>query len=243
MSKTIVCTIATGNYVNYLPEWVRTAKEYFHPTEQTDILLLHNYSTKQYEADPKILEFLIERQGWPFETLFRFKRLLKAWHLIQDYDFFYYVDADMKFAHPIGLEILPIFQNTNGLVGVIHPGFYQEGRRGTFTDNPESVVYIPPDYRGKYFQGCVWGGTVEAIYKMLKICDAWVDADRLRGIIDAWWDENFLNYYFKDNQPEVQLHPGYAFPENWSFLPFQKKIIHIAKDEQYMRKETINVIY
>jgi len=237
--KILLTTIATEKYAKFLPELIRTYQMYFLAAEETKLLILNDDSSAFSSYNDFVLDYQIEHPGWPYVTLFRYKLLLMVESLILNYDYVYYIDADMKFASAIGKEILPQpgspGGDASGLVATTHPRYYMNGTRGKFEQNPESEVYIPPFYSGIYYQACFWGGRTDAVLKMMEILRDLTECDLRKGVITRWWDEAYLNWYVMHNKPEVTLTPAYAWPEGRR-CTYPKKIVHIAKDNARMRQ-------
>jgi hypothetical protein len=185
--------------------------------------------------------FPIKHKPWPQITLLRyhtftqFKPELDALWL----DFVLYIDIDALFMNDVGHEIIP--EDLNAIVVVKHPGFYNGLGLGSWEEDPRSQACVPFDASRKlnYYAGGVIGGWYSTFMKMASQIVDWVDADAIRGITAIWHDESHLQKYALD-KPKHVLDPGYCFPEGpqWERLPFNKKIMVLEKDHNFMRSES-----
>jgi glycosyltransferase involved in cell wall biosynthesis len=222
-----ILTLATGKYIEYLPDLYYTIKKYFLANHDVQIIAFS-------DGIPPvgITHFPYPKLPWPQSTMTRFTAFLAAQHLYADADVVYYIDADMKIIQPIGDEILP----DHDLIGVCHPGFWNGGE--TFEHNPVSTAFLPDNYNGTYFQGCLFGGKREAFLEMARVLKENIEKDASIGYTARFHDESHQNWYFSKHIVK-KLPPSYAFPELWDYaeqnLPKEKKIIHLSKDHSRMR--------
>lgn len=239
--KVLITTIALGKYVDFLPQFIMTAKKNLLPGVEKEFLIITDQ--KLEEVDSYGVKIKISKQSkfcWPLDTLMRFHYFCHEADFICEFDYIYYFDADMSFYSKITPEdIIPT--GDEKLVGVQHPGFF-DNTNGTFDRNPMSTAYVHDKYTGPYFQGCVIGGDKLNFHSMIFHLKKEVEKNFSQNLIALWHDESHLNNYFclklslPENKGHIKmLHPGFAYPERWT-LPFEKKIIHIAKDNKEIRK-------
>ncbi len=240
--KVLIITIALGKYVDFLPRFILTAEKNLLPDIEKEFLII----TDQDLAESEIYKskIYISKQSklcWPLDTIMRFHYFCKESDLICEFDYIYYFDSDMAFNAKItSEEILPAGEEK--LVGVQHPGFYNNNN-ATFDRDPMSTAYVAESYVGPYYQGCVIGGKKLDFHYMIHHLMRETEKNFSQNKIALWHDESHLNnyYYLKTfstkNKPSQikMLHPGFAYPEKWN-LPFEKKIIHLAKDNIEIRK-------
>lgn len=225
--------IGTGKYVDFFEDYYDSVMDTFMPdvpktifafTDRTDHELFNQEGVKTYE---------IKHQDWPFITLKRFEFIAQAEEELKEFSDIIFMDADMYVARDIGQEFLDSYSK---LFGVHHPGQFIYGDVCEFEGNPESTAFVSEDKRGKYRQGCFWGGRNPYILDMILTLKDNVRKDLENGIIAAWHDESHLNGYFCNYENEVTtLHSGYAHPQNWN-MPVEKVIVHLDKNmEEYPR--------
>ena len=87
-----------------------------------------------------------------------------------------------------------------------------------------------------YYQGCLWGGQVKHAIPMMKTLRDRVDKDYENDIIAVWHDESQINKFFLENEDKVNaLPPDYAYPECFPHYTYDRKIIHLAKDNSTLQ--------
>lgn len=224
--------IATGKYDQFIPPLFHSIKRFF--CTEDDVKLFAFTDSNDIIENDNIIRLQQEHLGWPGATLMRYHIFDKHKEELSKMDYLFYCDVDMKFVAPVGREILPE-DNSNGLVGTIHPGFYdQRTGRGTYETRKESTAFVKEDEGENYFAGGFNGGTSEAFLKMAAHIKMNVDIDKEKGIIAVWHDESHLNRYFINNPPK-QLSPSYCYPESWA-VPFEKKLVALVKNHAEFQK-------
>ena len=72
------------------------------------------------EDTERVKRIYQQKLGWPYDTLMRFEIFLKAENELQQMDYIFFFNANMKFIAPVDKNFLPI---EKGLLGVKHPMF------------------------------------------------------------------------------------------------------------------------
>lgn len=165
---------------------------------------------------------------WPAPTLHRYHLFLAQEKLLEEYDFVYYIDADMKIVSRVGDEIL------GDLMMAQHP-MYALSRKyiPPYEPNPKSTSYIPRPGRvievgGKkmfeplYAAGGFQGGRSEHFIKAMKKMKEMIDRDFSNGYVPVWNDETVWNAYLFKNKPTVVLSPSYVYPDSLNKAYYQK---------------------
>lgn len=221
MSNITINIIATGKYVNYLSNLLKSIENKFLPNHHKKIFVFSNILSK----------------GWNFvnELPTPLNALLKPFYInriskeLISFDYIYVIDSDCLVYDTIDEEIFP---EDNSLVIPIHP--LRREWENPFEENPKSVSYVK-DWCGKtYYQSCFFGAKADVILSLLRRMEADTSIDLKNRIISKWYDESYINKYLIDF-PVKELHGGYAYPDperwkiNWPFVP---KIIHYNKSSQ-----------
>ena len=173
----------------------------------------------------------IKHEKWPFITLHRFKYMRSVEDRLREYDYVFFIDADLWCVSEV--TETDLFAG-KPLIGVQHPGFI--GSIGSFETDTRSNANIFDGYYdvSKYRQGCLWGGKAESVVEMVCELDHWVDEDKSRGIVAAWHDESHMNKYFLLNSERVHtLHPGFAQPQSgYDHVrgAYPTKFVHLHKE-------------
>jgi len=168
----------------------------------------------------------IETEGieWPAPTLMRYHLFLQKAEELKDYDYVFYLDADMRVVDKISDEIL-----VDGLLAAEHPMYslapryippYEPNEKSTaFIKRPGRVVdengrpRFKPYYIAGGFQGGTSGAFIKAMQAMKKNIDT--DFDKL-NYTAIWNDESHWNKYVFDmyDGPLTVLGPEYIYPDS-----------------------------
>ena len=248
-------TIATGRYIEFLPDLYASIDKNFLKNNQLKCYLF----TDNIEAAAKMIPatsdrldyyfFQIERYGFPGDTLFRYRHFSSLDGRLTEKqldkpDYLFYSDADMAIVDEVGYEILP--EEKVGLVATAHPGFYR-GRTpqhplGTPETRTESKAFISPSrYRPCYVAGGFNGGAYDAFISMSKNISDAIDEDQKNNITAVWHDESHLNEYVTrpDNLKRLKiLTPSYCFAQSYNphEVGYFPKIVALDKNHSEMRK-------
>jgi hypothetical protein len=227
--KVTIGFIGTRRYFSFFPKFYASCMDLLLVGCDRRFLVFTDAQSAEWPWNCKV--YPIEHQEpWPLMTLKRFEILLKAEQEISRTDWFIYLDADMLVTAK--LTEADLFSSTHPLFGVQHPAYYGTSA-GTFESNPRSRAYVPETAeRSTYWQGCLWGGRPGNVLPMLKTLSSWVQDDLEEGVIAVWWDESHLNKFFVDNRHLVNtLSPSFAFPACNPHSPFDRKIVHLEKND------------
>jgi len=230
--RVAVVTIATGNYVRFVPRWVWTARRWFAPEVDRRFFVM---TDRRLWGLRGVTRLPTAAREWPLGTLLRFEMFWQHRAALAEFDSVFYIDADMAVAgHVATGEVLPDHLRP-WLTAVLHPAFPGAGT-GPFEDDPASLAYVTPDRRGTYYQGCFFGGDSASVLRMCDLLRGRVADDLSRGVIAKWWDESHMNWFFAQEPPtRPPFPPSFAFPEGWD-LPYAPRIIHLKKDEARVRR-------
>ena len=232
--KIAFLTIATNKYINFIPGLAKSIDTFCDFDNMT--LFVFGNQPVQVENITKlnIEGHYITHTPHPLGTILRYHYYMEIKDKLKEYDYVFHIDSDMKIVSRIGKEIL------GNLVCVQHPGsFFWENDTSKFTydRNPESGAYVALDdpNQQQYYQNCFQGASSEQFIKMSETIKGWFEKDIKKNYVALWHDESYMNKYMIINQPDVVLHPGYAYPETWK-MPVEAKIIHLHKDHNEIRK-------
>jgi hypothetical protein len=161
--------------------------------------------------------------GWPYDTLFRFKMFDKIRIELEQFDYLFFMNANLIIIETITQDILPVEED---LVGVIHPGFYNKMKTEfTYERRANSLAFLTFEEGEYYFMGGFNGGKASAFLKMSYELNNNIDIDLKNGFIAEWHDESHLNKYFWNHKDSLKvLDPSFGYPDGW-LLPFKKRIL------------------
>lgn len=238
-TKVGVIFIGTGKYIEFFPQYHETCRRLFLPDSDKTFFVFTDRLDHPALRGPDIRAYATAHQPWPYVTLLRFKLIARAAGELQTMDLIAFIDGDMFVNDRISES--EFLSHGKPLYGVAHPGFARPSllkrllrrHKGTFETNPASLAAVKRgDDLSTYWQGCFWGGRAARTLEMVLELERRVDEDLYRGVIALWHDESHLNKYFIEHRMEVHtFDPGFAYPELWN-IPFQKRLVHIAKDNK-----------
>ena len=232
--KVAISFLGTGKYLDFLPKYYENIEKYFLPNSEKTILA---FTDGELDGTPENLKvFSQEHLDWPYITLKRFEIINKAREIINDHDWFVFIDGDALVVDRIEEEE---FFTDKPLFGVHHPCHYlkmppHNKYPGAYeiTENCNAAVDLEKYQPKVYYQGCFWGGKVPEVCAMIDELEYRVGDDLKRNVVALWHDESHLNKYFIENPDLVHTYgPEYAFPEVFkNQCTFEPKIVHLAKD-------------
>lgn len=204
-------------YWQYIHAMIASARKYFLKGHDVDFFLWTDMPTGT-QIDAKIIP--TEPHAWPTPTLMRYHLFLKQEKELSDYDFIYYVDADMKFVSPVRDEVF------GDLVGAQHPMYaIKKEYIPPYEPNEKSASFIPRPgrvvvdgdkkrYEPLYFAGGFQGGRADKFISAMKEMRDMIDKDFIENnYVPIWNDESTWNAYLFKNKPDVVLSPSYVYPD------------------------------
>lgn len=228
--------IATGKYKVFLKDLISSGDIYFFKNEEDKVkYFLFVDEPVDIDTNRETIQTIIEHKPWPFPTLFRYKNFMLIKEELENLDYIYYVDSDMKFENFVDKEIL------GDIVCTEHPWFPDSGagigKRGTPENNPKSLAYIPDDFDFKYMQNCFFGGSKSCVLNMFRFLANQIDIDYKRGIIAKWHDESHANKFYalyatKILNSEYSYSHGSHACKNGTLVP---RIVTINKNNNFLR--------
>lgn len=232
--KICVITIATGNYVRFLPVLRASIAWRFLVGHDVRHLIFTDCDIPPTDT---IRVVRIPHEPWPLPTLRRYDHFRAARDILLEHDFCFYLDADMRVDRPVGDEIL------GELVATRHP--YQSllpPAQMSFERDPRSRACVGPTEGTMYYAGGFNGGSARAFVAMAETLADAIARDQADGITAQWHDESHLNRYLVDHPPTVSLPPSYCFPEEWydggppaAVGPVEPRIVALRKQHDAMR--------
>ena len=230
--KIAITFIGTSKYANFFDGFKKAVDQYFlNECDKTFFVFTDQPENQLFNKDDVVVT-KIQHREWPWVTLHRFKNMCTIVDQLAEFDYVFFIDADLWPCSDITFE--EILGHGRPLVGVQHPGFI--GKIGTFeTDSRSTANIFDGNYNVKvYRQGCFWGGKSNNIIEMIKTVNSRIDKDTDNDIMAVWHDESHMNKYFLENNDKVfTLHPGFATPqEGYEEVKknYPSKMVHLHKD-------------
>ena len=123
-------------YWPYLKNVIEDARARFLPNHNVDFLI---WSDMPPDVTYGGTVFPTEAVQWPFPTLMRYHLFLQQEEKLREYDYLFYLDADMRIVDTVGDEIL-----SEGLLVSEHPMYaLRKEYYPPYEPNKESAAYVP----------------------------------------------------------------------------------------------------
>lgn len=227
MKKVAILYICTGRYSRFWNDFYLTSEKFFLNNCEKEYFVFTDGKIDIFNK--RVHKIRQKKLGWPYDTLLRFRMFNTIKNELQNFDYIFFLNANIQFVESVDESILPTKQEK--LLAVQHPGFYNKGRAEyTYETNPLSTAFINTYEGNDYYMGGFNGGVSTEYIKLIEILNASIDEDLKKGIIAVWHDESHLNKYLLNFKNLKVLDQSYGFPEDWD-LPFKPKIIILNKDK------------
>ncbi len=218
MTKKIAIIVqCTGAYLGLIPALTRSIDRYLVPGA-SKIILAFNETTdnlKEESLEQSVVVFRAVRASISIESsLCLFGLIREARKEILDFEFCLVLDADMLVVRTISFaDIFP--GESQELVGVQHFGYRTQN---DWQPSERCSAFVPKLERGPtYWQGCLFGGRVDAVLKMADELDEMISVDSSAGTTEGAWEEPYLNWYFNQRSNLVKtLSCSFAAPYAFS---------------------------
>lgn len=221
--KVGIVIIATGKYDRFIAPLLNSLATFLPQYSKVVYLFNDKEEGVGWYNDIVINRIKVEHQPFPYPTLMRYKWIASIGTIVNT-DYLFYSDVDMRMVN-VGEEVL------QSLVAVLHPGFYQGG--GSWETNHNSLAYIEPEKRKKYYAGGFQGGWSGNYLRAAKYMSNNIQQDLDKGVVAVWHDESHWNKYLTENT-FTELTPSHCYPEG-AALPFEQKIIALNKNHNEVR--------
>lgn len=219
--KKIALTFISINerYWPYLLQVIDDCKKLFLPQHKVDF---HIWSDMPEDRLLGASIYPTEPIEWPAPTLMRYHLFLQQEEKLKDYDYIFYLDADMRVLTKISDEVLG-----TGLTAAEHPMYsLRKEYIPPYEPNPDSTAYIPrpgkvvdengkPRFKPYYYAGGFQGGVASEWIAAMKVMRDKIDIDFNNNYTAIWNDESHWNRYLFDYQGDsIVLSPSYIYPDS-----------------------------
>jgi Glycosyltransferase family 6 len=230
MKTVAILYIAIGTYERFWPQFHASCEAYFLPGMQKTYYVFTD--SNRITPDNNCLVTPVSDEGWPGNTLHRFRFFLLQESKLGTHDYCFFFNANASLVKPMTAEeVLPTAQE-NELVGLTWRPMYTPNDETTagfpYEHNPQSTAYISEMEGTVYYQGGFFGGTAAAMLQLIRTLDAHIDLDEAQGITAINNDESHLNRYFLDMQPKC-LTTQFGRPQEWE-QPVHPYMIFLQKE-------------
>lgn len=159
---------------------------------------------------------------WPAPTLMRYHLFLNEEEKLKDYDYIFYLDADMRVVSKVSDEVLG-----EGLTAAEHPMYsLRKEYIPPYEPNKNSTAYIPRPgsvvvdevgsarFKPYYYAGGFQGGPATLFIAAMKAMKDSIDKDFNNNYTAIWNDESHWNKYLSEHEPSIVLSPTYVYPDS-----------------------------
>lgn len=230
--KVGILYICTGKYSVFWDRFYRNSEKFFFKEKGVE----KNYFvfTDDENIKPSQFVHVYKRspQGFPLDSLMRFEIFLSIQNVLKEMDYLFFLNSNMDFVDYVGKEILP--KNQLGLMGVLHPGYYNKDKKVfPYERNEKSTAFIPFKRKVKYhyFMGGFNGGKTDSFLRLCNECNENIKKDKNKGILACFHDESHINKYFFNKDIHI-LDSSYGYPEDWA-LSIEPKCIILNKSKHF----------
>lgn len=191
--KIAILYICTGRYIIFWDDFYKTMEKNFLPGYEKTYFVFTDDTTKKFPSN--VVKIYQKQLPWPLITLLRYHFFQEIIPQLQQYDYIYFLNANMMPIRKIGTEIFP--STEQGLAVTKHPGYYRIKNPDllTYDRNKKSHAYIPYGEGSYYFMGGFNGGRTPDFIQLIDTIVRWTEVDLKKGIIPLWHDESYLNRY------------------------------------------------
>lgn len=211
--KIAVLYICTGKYVHFWKSFYESSEKHFLKNHTKHYFIFTDASSLENEYNDNVIKIHQQKLGWPYDTLMRFDMFLKAEDKLVNYDYIFFLNANMLFIEDVDEEVFPSEQE-NGLLLVHHPFFnwVEDPKDYPFDRNRKSLAYIPKEDGCAYYMGGFNGGNAKKYLKLINTLRHNINLDLERKVIAKWHDESHLNKYVLNRKVKA-LPSQYGWPE------------------------------
>jgi hypothetical protein len=235
-NKVAILSIATGKYDIFIPDLIDSCEKNFLRGMEKKYFVFTD--SNKIEDSDRLIKVYQNKIGWPFDTLLRFHMFDLIRDKLIEFDYIFFMNANLKIVFPVTKKILPL-DSKCGLTLVAHPGFFGKPRHFfTYERRHSSSFYVGLNRGDFYVQGCFNGGRSEEFLDMCRILKEKINEDLSKKIIPIWHDESALNWFILEKDPLI-LDPTYAYPEYIRFKEIKESIDLLEGDEknQYLERK------
>lgn len=228
MKSIAILYIAIGNYERFWTLFHTSCERYFLPGMPKTYHVFTD--SKQIKGGDSIVVTPVQDEGWPANTLHRFRFFLLQEKKLSTHEYCFFFNANACLLKSISAEeVLPTLQENN-LVGLtwrpcgndfIHTFPYER--------NQKSTAFIAPNEGTTYYQGGFFGGKTAAVMQLIQTLNTHIDQDTAADITAINNDESHLNRYFLNTPPKC-LSARYGRPQEWEH-PSDPSMIFLQKEQ------------
>lgn len=214
------------NYWPYLEQVIKDCRQNFLPHHNVDYFV---WSDMPEGTIPNVHLTSVEPIEWPAPTLMRYHLFLQEEERLKDYDYIFYLDADMRVVEKISDEILG-----KDLTVALHPMYDLKPQLlPPYEPNQDSTAFVPrlghlvdaqawadgeirggtaqsildsgrkPRLRPLYLAGGFQGGNATSFLEAMRVMKKNIDIDFNKNYVAIWNDESHWNKYLFEHKGPI----------------------------------------
>lgn len=221
--KIAIAYICTGEYIKFWPDFHHSAESHLLPGTRKHYFVFTDGHLAPSDETTVISQ---DSLGWPFNTLYRFRMILRIRERLQAFSHIVFLNANCVVQRTIDFD--EFFGQGADLVACVHPGFFNKPSAAhAYERRPRSRACVAGG--AVYRAGGLMGGKTAVFLAAAEELAANIEDDLSRGVLALWHDESHWNAYLHARVPTLglavhDLTPGYLYPESWT-IPFEPSIL------------------
>lgn len=236
--RVAVLYLCTGAYRVFWHDFYPNFKEHF-LTDCECTFFVFTDGEIDYEDQPDVRRVEQKALPWPYSTMQRFDAFLGQAQQLEQYDYLFFANANLRCMRDIKAEeLLPKQDCGQDLTVVCHFPYY--GRNPIFHPyerSSKSRAGIPYNCGSYYVAGGINGGTSDAFLKMCRELKARTDEDLSKGVIARCHDESQLNRLVAESPERFRVAgPEYCMPEETAT---GNEAIRVMQKSHYINMDTV----
>jgi hypothetical protein len=225
-----VIVIATGNYINFLPNFIKSCRLNLNYPGDVNFYIFTDKNNLNNFGGESMKFFEYNFLEWPMPTLMRYEGILSQKEILSQENHLIYIDVDMK----VNSSCSELFNYE--LFAVRHPR-HKISKKNPFERNLNSMAYIDDRRYSTYVCGGVQGGKSETYLKAIQNVNVKIHEDLKNSLIAKWHDESYWNKYVYENVG-IKIFPSeYCWPEQWVTTNTPGRIIALRKNHSAVRND------
>jgi len=227
MESVAILYIAIGSYERFWIPFQTSCERYFLPGMSKTYFVFTD--SKHINSSDNISVTHVADEGWPGNTLHRFRFFLRQENNLSPYTYCFFFNANACLLKPITAEEVLPTQQENELVGLTwRPCGNEFIHDFPYERNSLSTAFIAANEGTAYYQGGFFGGKTAAVMQLIQTLNKHIDQDESQQITAVNNDESHLNRYFLNHPPKC-LSAQYGRPQEWE-QPSDPSMIFLQKE-------------
>lgn len=191
--KIAVLYVGIGVYIKLWKDFYMTCEEHFLPGVDKHYFLFTDKNDMKQEYNVTLVHQ--DDLGWPCNVVFRYQFQLRVKKQISNYDFAFFFNGNTRFCKTVKTDDFLPTEDEGWLIGLTWKDENDPPASHPYERRKESVVYIPYETNGRYYQSGITGGKTDVYIALLEECDELTKKDFKNGIVPVWHDESVYNKY------------------------------------------------